>query len=288
MRQGLADAVHVLRAAVERVAAGAGIVIGNAAARLHCDGGEAVVVEREPGDVMRPGKGGLDRILIAHAHREGGVVGSAVMDQWRIGADRILGMHHRGQDLVIDRHQLRRIARLRFGRGDHDRDALADIAHAALRQRRALGAVALGPAHVLRHRPPGRACRARRLPNPRRSGRQRPPASAPPRPCRCTRIRACACGENTKTALPGEQDRYPRHSAPARSGNRASSLRVTGCPMPNRMTSLLDFARAYSSGCDDATSITASRDGEGGFASRDYPKGTQGLAGMVTNIAGMM
>ena len=58
MRQGLADAVHVLRAGVERVAAGAGIIIGNAAARLHRDGGEAVVEEREPRDVMRPGEGG--------------------------------------------------------------------------------------------------------------------------------------------------------------------------------------------------------------------------------------
>ena len=44
MRQDLADAVHVLRAAVERPAASAGIVVGNAAARLHCDGGDAVVV----------------------------------------------------------------------------------------------------------------------------------------------------------------------------------------------------------------------------------------------------
>jgi hypothetical protein len=132
MGQDLAYAMHVLCAAIERVAAGAGVIIGNAAARLHRDGGETVVVERELGDVMRPREGG-GRTLIAHAHREGGVVDGAVMDQWRIGADRIRGIHHRGQDLVIDRHQLRRIARLRFGRGDHDGDALADIAHAALR-----------------------------------------------------------------------------------------------------------------------------------------------------------
>ena len=62
MRQGLADAVHVLRAGVERVAASARIVIGDAAARLHRDRGEAVVVERQPRDVMRSGKGRVDRI----------------------------------------------------------------------------------------------------------------------------------------------------------------------------------------------------------------------------------
>ena len=151
MRQGLADAVHILRAGVERVAAGAGIIVGDAAARLHRDGGDAVVVERQPGDVMRPGKGGLDRIAIAHAHRERGVVGRTFMDQRRAGPHCILGAHHRGQHLVIDRHQLRRIARQCFRRGDHDRDALADIAHAILRQRRKLGAEARRPAHVLGH-----------------------------------------------------------------------------------------------------------------------------------------
>src|SRR6516225_6419143 len=65
MRQDMAHTVHVLCAAIESVAAGAGIVLGNAAARLHCDGGDAVVVEREPRNVMRPGKGGVDRIDIA-------------------------------------------------------------------------------------------------------------------------------------------------------------------------------------------------------------------------------
>jgi hypothetical protein len=80
MRQGLADAVHVLRAAVEHVAACAGIIIGNAAARFHCNGGQAVVVERDPSDVVRPRKSRLDCTLIAHTHREGGVAGGAAME----------------------------------------------------------------------------------------------------------------------------------------------------------------------------------------------------------------
>jgi hypothetical protein len=52
------------------------------------------------------------------------------MDQRCTGADRVLGVHDRAQHFVIDRHQLRRIARQRFCRGDHDGDALAHIAHA--------------------------------------------------------------------------------------------------------------------------------------------------------------
>ena len=143
--------MHILRAGVERVAAGAGIIVGDAAARLHCDGGDAVVVEGQPRDVMRPGKDGLDDIAITYAHRERGVVGRTFMDQWRAGPHCILGAHHRGQHLVIDRHQLRRIARQCFRRGDHDCDALADIAHTILRQRRKLGAEALRSAHVLSH-----------------------------------------------------------------------------------------------------------------------------------------
>src|SRR6516165_12751025 len=43
------------------------------------------------------------------------------------------------------------VARLRFARGDNDRDPLADIAHPPDRQRRPPGAVTLGAAHVLRH-----------------------------------------------------------------------------------------------------------------------------------------
>jgi len=79
MGEDLAGAVHILRAAVERIAASTGIVIGDAAARLHRHGGDAVVVERETCNMMRPGKGRVDRIDIAHAHREGGVVGGTVV-----------------------------------------------------------------------------------------------------------------------------------------------------------------------------------------------------------------
>ena len=73
------------------------------------------------------------------------------MDERRAGAHCIPGAHHHGEHLVFDRHQLRRIARQCFRRGDHDRNALTDIAHSILRQRRKLGAEALRAAHLLGH-----------------------------------------------------------------------------------------------------------------------------------------
>ena len=150
MRQCLTNAVDILRAAVERLAAGAGIIIGNAAARLHRDRGEAVVVERQPGDMMRAGKGGLDHIDIPIR-----IVKEVLLaaPSWTNGAPGRTASpaSPRGQHLVIDRHQLRRVARQCFRRGDDDGNALTDIAHAILRQRRKLGAEALRPAHVLGH-----------------------------------------------------------------------------------------------------------------------------------------
>jgi len=73
------------------------------------------------------------------------------MDQRRAGSDCVLGARHSGQNFVIDRDHFRSIARQRFGRGDHDGDTLADIAYSIPHQRRALGAVAFGAAHVLGH-----------------------------------------------------------------------------------------------------------------------------------------
>ena len=68
--EGVAHAVHMLGAGVERPAAGAGIILGEAAARLHRDGGDAVVGERQPRDMGGPREGRIDRRGVAHAQRE--------------------------------------------------------------------------------------------------------------------------------------------------------------------------------------------------------------------------
>jgi hypothetical protein len=100
---------------------------------------------------MRPGKGSLDYVAVSHAHRKGGVVDRTFMNQWPAGAHRVFCAHHRGQRLVINRHHLRRVTCQSLRRGDHDRDAVADIAHAILSEWRKLSAEARRPADVFCH-----------------------------------------------------------------------------------------------------------------------------------------
>ncbi len=97
------------------------------------------------------GEGGLDGLGIAHAQRDRDIVGDLVMDKRCAQAHGILSLHHAGQHLIIDGDQLSRIARRRLGRGDNHRDALANVAHTADRERRPFRAMALGAAHILRH-----------------------------------------------------------------------------------------------------------------------------------------
>ena len=73
------------------------------------------------------------------------------MDLWCAGAKRVLSRYYSGRHLVVDCDQFRGIARQCLGCSDDERDALADMAHATLRQLRTLGAVALWPAHILSH-----------------------------------------------------------------------------------------------------------------------------------------
>jgi len=75
------------------------------------------------------------------------------MDECATRAHSVRWAHEHRQHLVLDRYQFRRIARLGFRRGNHDLDALTDIAHAIPRQGRMLGAEPWRPAHVLGHEP---------------------------------------------------------------------------------------------------------------------------------------
>ena len=78
--EALTHAMHVLRAGIEGVAPCPRIKVAYAAARLHRHRAQAVVEERQPRDVLRPGEGGLDRVGIAHAQRERDVVGGALVN----------------------------------------------------------------------------------------------------------------------------------------------------------------------------------------------------------------
>src|SRR6516225_7318649 len=83
MRQRMADAVDVLGRGGEGPAAGAGIVLGKAAAWLHRHRGDAVVDEAEAGYVRSAGEGRLHRLDIAQAHRDCDVARDVLVHQRR-------------------------------------------------------------------------------------------------------------------------------------------------------------------------------------------------------------
>ena len=102
-------------------------------ARLDRIGHEAVVHELELRDVGGLGERGVDGVLVAERPHIAGIVGRALVQ--RRALLRLRHAHHRRQWLVVDFHEIRGIARLRGGFGDHDGDALADVPYLALRER---------------------------------------------------------------------------------------------------------------------------------------------------------
>ena len=146
-----AHAVDVLGRAVERKALGAGIVLADAAAHLHRRRRQPVVVERQLRNVRRLVEGRTDGVLVAHLQREADVVLRFRVDLRRAVLHGVCRACDRRQLGIVDLDQGGRVARLRLGLGDHHGDALADEAHPVGHQRPARRAVALRPAHVLRH-----------------------------------------------------------------------------------------------------------------------------------------
>src|SRR6516162_5109583 len=82
----------------EGPAAGAGIVLGKAAAWLHRHRGDAVVDEAEAGYVRSAGEGRLHRLDIAEAHRDCDVARDVLVHQRRAWRYRV--RPHRGQRVV--------------------------------------------------------------------------------------------------------------------------------------------------------------------------------------------
>jgi hypothetical protein len=80
------------------------------------------------------GKSGIDRGLVAERPDVASVVRGDIVDRRRFPR---LGEVDDGRELfVLHLYLLGGVARLREGLGDHHRDALADVAHLALRERR--------------------------------------------------------------------------------------------------------------------------------------------------------
>ena len=127
------------------------MILPDRGARLDRVGADARVVDFQRNGVLGLGEGGVGRLLVAHHQRERDVVGRLVPHQRRAGLDRILDGDDRRQRLVLDLEQLGGVARLRLRLGDDERHAVADRAHLADREDRTQRAIALRPAHVLRH-----------------------------------------------------------------------------------------------------------------------------------------
>ncbi len=126
--------VGVLARDIERVARLGARVRRVGRARLDRVRYQAVVGEIELGDVRRLGKRAVDRRLVAQRPDVTGVVRRRFMNRRRaFGFYRVDDCR---QDFVIHLDELGGIPRLGERFGDHHRDALADVPHLALRERR--------------------------------------------------------------------------------------------------------------------------------------------------------
>ncbi len=149
-RKLAAQPVRVLRGAVERIAIAA--EVPNGAARLDRIGSDAIVLEPQRDDVLGLGEGGVGRRRVAERDGDGAVAVRAVVpDLRRARFERVLHADHRRQRLVVDDHALGGVARLCLGLRHHERDTVADAAHAIREQHRPHGAETLGAAPVFRH-----------------------------------------------------------------------------------------------------------------------------------------
>ena len=126
--------VRVLARDIERVPRLGARVRRVGRARLDRVRYQAVVDEIELGDVRRPVKRAVDRCLVTQRPDVAGVVRRRFMNRRRaFGPDRV---DHCRQNLVIHLDHLSGIPRLGERFGDHHRDALPDMPHLALRERR--------------------------------------------------------------------------------------------------------------------------------------------------------
>ena len=115
------------------------------------------MVGSEPHYARRAPERGLGRRLVAAGEIQQQVAGNVLVQQRRAARERRARIDHRGQLAVFDRHRFGGVLRGRRAFSHHQRDRLADIAHAPLGQRRPHGRQLLGPAATLHRR-----CRGQR------------------------------------------------------------------------------------------------------------------------------
>jgi hypothetical protein len=142
LQRGFGDAVAKqpgpLETAMQRVTAGAGVVLACHAARLDRIGGDAVDDEPLLDDVRSARERSIGRGLVAGLIEIGLVVGAVVVKLRRSGLEGVTRRHYGRAWGVIDRHAFGAVAGAVERVGDHDRDRIADVQRAADRNRRAV------------------------------------------------------------------------------------------------------------------------------------------------------
>ena len=121
---------------IEGMAVLARIVIAEGDPGLHGIGGDPVIVDPRPGDVVRAGEGRLDGLGVAHGILEGEVAVGAVIDQrCAVGPGRGGGGDRR-QNFVVHLDQFRGVLGLRQRFRNDEGHPGADALHFVLGERR--------------------------------------------------------------------------------------------------------------------------------------------------------
>ena len=128
--------MHRLHRATDRVAVVIGIVLGEAAARLHAVGRDPVDHGFAPDNALGPSEGCFDRRLIPGFVEERLIARVLRPHRGRVRGQRCLGRRNRRQDLIFDRQQLRSILCLVERFCDDERHRVAHIPDELLRQDR--------------------------------------------------------------------------------------------------------------------------------------------------------
>ena len=155
------DAVHALGSAPKRISAARSIIAGGGDARLHRDGGDALVEKADAGDACGFDEGQIHGLapgatgIFGRGPVERGIAGCFGPELERAGGG-FAGVDRHGQRRIFDGHRLCRVVRLRLGLGDDQSDGLSDVHHAFSGERGAHGAKRAGAIlaykrHVGRH-----------------------------------------------------------------------------------------------------------------------------------------
>jgi len=132
----VAEQPGTLEAAMQRVAAGAGIIDPSHAARLNRIGGHPVDDQTLFDDIRGSGKGGIHLGLIAGLKEIGFVVQAFAVELWSVGCEGVARRYDSRPRRILDNDTFGGVTRFFERFGDHHRDRITHMHHAVERNRR--------------------------------------------------------------------------------------------------------------------------------------------------------